>query len=86
MSAANSQSLFDGQVKYLNNIVEKDHRAVKRVTKPMLNFKSFQSAKCVLAGIELMHMIRKGQFMMQSCSEMSFADQFYALAGQISPV
>ena len=49
------------QVKYLNNIVEQDHRAVKRVTKPMLNFKSFQAAKCVLAGIELMHMIRKGQ-------------------------
>ena len=46
------------QVKYLNNIVEQDHRAAKRVTKPMLNFKSFQSAKCVLAGIELMHMIR----------------------------
>ena len=45
----------------------------------MLNFKTFQSAKCVLAGIELMHMIRKGQFMMQGCSEMSFADQFYAL-------
>ena len=69
-------------VKYLNNIVEQDHRAVKRVTKRMLKFKSFQSAKCVLAGIELMRMIRKGQFKMQSCSEMSFADQFYALAGQ----
>ncbi len=49
------------QVKYLNNIVEQDHRAVKRITKPALNFRSFQSAKCVLAGIELMHMVRKGQ-------------------------
>jgi transposase-like protein len=74
------------QVKYLNNIVEQDHRAVKRVSKPMLNFKSFQAAKCVLAGIELMHMIRKGQLKMEGCSEMSFADQFYALAGQIRPV
>ena len=74
------------QVKYLNNIVEQDHRAVKRVTKPMLNFKSFQSAKCVLAGIELMHMIRKGQLMLKGCNEMSFADQFYALAGRIRPV
>ena len=63
-----------------------DHRAVKRVTKPMLDFKSFQSAKCVLAGIELMHMIRKGQLMLKGCNEMSFADQFYALAGQIRPV
>jgi len=71
------------QVKYLNNIVEQDHRAIKRVIKPMLNFKSFQSAKNVLAGIELMHMIRKGQLMMQGSDEMSFADQFYALAGQI---
>lgn len=74
------------QVKYLNNIIEQDHRAVKRVTKPMLGFKSFQSAKNVLAGIELMHMIRKGQLRMAGCNEMSFADQFYALAGQIRPV
>ena len=74
------------QVKYLNNIVEQDHRAVKRVTKPMLNFKSFRAAKNVLAGIELMHMIRKGQFMLQGCSELSSADHFYALAGQIRPV
>ena len=48
------------QEKYLNNIVEQDHRAIKRVTRPMLNFKSFRAAKSVLAGIELMHMIRKG--------------------------
>ena len=71
------------QVKYLNNVVEQDHRAVKRVTKPMLNFKSFRCSKNVLAGIELMHMIRKRQFMMEGVDEMSFADQFYALAGQI---
>jgi len=74
------------QVKYLNNIVEQDHRAIKRVTKPMLNFKSFRSARNVLAGIELMHMIRKVQLLLQGCSELSFADQFYALAGQIRPV
>ena len=73
------------QVKYLNNLVEQDYRAIKRVTKPMLNFKSFRSARRVLAGIELMHMIRKGQLLLQGCSELSFADQFYALAGQIRP-
>ena len=72
------------QVKYLNNIVEQDHRAVKRVTKPMLNFKSFRSAKSSLAGIEMMHMIRKGQLMMEAGDEWSFADQFYALAGKIA--
>ena len=49
------------QVKYLNNIVEQDHRAIKRLTRPMLGFKSFRSAVVTLAGIELMHMIRKGQ-------------------------
>jgi len=74
------------QVKYLNNIVEQDHRAIKRVTRPMLNFKSFRAARNVLAGIELMHMIRKGQLVLQGCSELSFANQFYALAGQIRPV
>lgn len=74
------------QVKYLNNIVEQDHRAIKRVTKPMLNFKSFRAAKNVLAGIELMHMIRKGQLMMEGYNERSFANQFYALAGKTRPV
>ena len=74
------------QVKYLNNIVEQDHRAIKRVTKPMLNFKSFRSAENVLAGIELMHMIRKWRLMMEGSDEMSFANQFYALAGKIRTV
>ena len=74
------------QIKYLNNIVEQDHRAIKRVTRPMLNFKSFRSARCVLAGIELMHMIRKGPFTTDGANMTSFADQFYALAGQVRPV
>ena len=52
----------------------------------MLNFKSFRSAACVLAGIKLMHMIRKDQFTIDGANAMSFADLFYALAGQIHPV
>ncbi len=76
----NDTSIVVRQIKYLNNIVEQDHRAVKRITKPMLGFKSFQSAKNILAGIELMHMIRKGQMMMAGADKMSFAEQFYALA------
>ena len=52
------------QVKYLNNLVEHDHRAIKCVIKPILNFKLFQTARRILAGIELMHMIRKGQLML----------------------
>jgi putative transposase len=73
------------QVKYLNNIVEQDHRAIKRITRPMLGFNSFRAARAILAGIKLMHRIRKGQFILQG-EGMSFADQFYALAGQLRPV
>ena len=67
------------QVKYLNNIVEQDHRAVKRVVRPMLGFKSFRSAAATIAGIELMHMIRKGQ--LRAIGKLRPAQQFYALAG-----
>ncbi|WP_208328516.1 IS6 family transposase [Paraburkholderia sp. BL6665CI2N2] len=49
------------QSKYLNNLVEQDHRAIKRRTRPMLGFKTFRCARNLLAGIELMHMIAKGQ-------------------------
>jgi len=72
------------QVKYLNNIVEQDHRAIKRVTRPMLNFKPFYAAGSVLAGIELVHTIRKGQFAIDGTDAMSFADQFF-YAGKNSP-
>jgi len=41
--------------------VEQDHRGVKRVTRPMLGFKSFDAAQYTLTGVELMHMLRKGQ-------------------------
>ncbi|MFK7882407.1 IS6 family transposase [Roseobacter sp.] len=50
------------QVKYLNNIIEQDHRFIKRITRPMQAFKSFNSAAASLAGIEVAHMIRKKQF------------------------
>lgn len=50
------------QVKYLNNILEQDHRFIKRLTRPMLGFKAFHSAAATIAGIETAHMIRKGQF------------------------
>lgn len=50
------------QVKYLNNILEQDHRFIKRLTKPMMGFKAFHSASATIAGIEAAHMIRKNQF------------------------
>ena len=74
------------QAEYLNNILEQDHRAIKRIARPILNFKSFRSAESVVAGIELMHMTRKGQLMMEGGDARSFADQFYALAEKICPV
>ncbi len=63
--------------KYLNNIIEQDHRFIKRRIKPMLGFKSFDSAASVLAGIELVDMIRKGQF----TPELRPFQQFAQLAG-----
>lgn len=50
------------RIKYLNNLVEQDHRSIKRRVRPMLGFKSFKSAASTIAGIELINMIRKGQF------------------------
>jgi transposase-like protein len=48
--------------KYLNNLIEQDHRAIKSRTGPMLGFKDFKSAAITLAGVELLHRIRQGQF------------------------
>jgi transposase-like protein len=49
------------QVKYLNNIVEQDHRAIKTLVNPGMGFGSFDSARRTLKGYEAMNMIRKGQ-------------------------
>ena len=68
------------QVKYLNNIVEQDHRGVKRVIRPMLGFKSFDAAQSTLAGIELMHMLEKRQLEGEVVGGRSVAEQFYGLA------
>src|SRR2546429_1412357 len=69
------------QVKYLNNIVEQDHRGIKRVTRPMVGFKSFDAAQDTLVGIELMHMIKKRQIIVEAGAEgLTAAEQFYSLA------
>ncbi len=56
------ESITVRQSKYLNNLVEQDHRNIKRRIRPILGFKSFRRAQTLLAGIELIHMIRKGQY------------------------
>ncbi len=68
------------QCTYLNNRVEQDHRAVKRMTRPMLGFKSFEAAQCTLVGIEVMHAIRKGQLVPIGTKPHTVAEQFYSLA------
>jgi putative transposase len=71
------------RVKYLNNIIEQDHRGVKRVTRPMLGFKSFAAAQAALSGIELMHMLKKGQGVgEQGVKGLTPAERFYTLAAQ----
>ena len=49
------------QVKYLNNLIEQDHRFIKWLTKPGMGFFSFETAWRTLQGFEVMNMIRKGQ-------------------------
>ena len=56
-----SKNIEIRQVKYLNYIVEQDHRYVKRIITPMLGFRSFRSASKTLKGIEAMNMVKKGQ-------------------------
>ncbi|RYE48511.1 MAG: IS6 family transposase [Hyphomicrobiales bacterium] len=68
------------QSKYLNNIVEQDHRAIKRIARLMLGFKSFRCARVLIAGIETVHMIRKGQLDRPEGRTTSAASQFYSLA------
>ncbi len=68
------------QNKYLNNIVEQDARVFKRITRPMLGFKSFWSARAIIAAIKTMHMIKKEQMDCSGSQTMSAANQFYSLA------
>ena len=66
------------QIKYLNNLVEQDHRGIKRRVRPMLGFQSFKTARRALKGIELCHMIRKGQYdKTESANDWEY---FYSLA------
>jgi len=65
--------------KYLNNIVEQDHRGIKRIYKYTLGFKSFYSAKVTLNGIEMIRMIRKGQFQNGNFSDQKPSEIFYQL-------
>jgi transposase-like protein len=66
--------------KYLNNVGEQDQRAGKRLTRPRLGFKSFWAACGTIAGIEVMHAIRKEQLLCAGTMPQTPAEQFSALA------
>ena len=66
------------QCKYLNNIVEQDHRFEKRKMKQMLGFKTFHSAQANIAGLEVWRMVKKGQ--RRWSGDLTPVEQFYALA------
>jgi transposase-like protein len=68
------------QSAYLNNRIEQDHRAIKRRIRPMLGFKSIKSARVILGGIEMVHMMRKGQAKYVHNRQPSLAEQFDLLA------
>jgi len=69
------------QVKYFNHVVEQDHRAVKRGPGPRLGLKSFDAAQDTLGGIEVMHLIKKRQLVVEAGDEgRTAAAVFYSLA------
>ncbi|MGJ0579586.1 IS6 family transposase [Xenorhabdus bovienii] len=67
------------QSKYLNNLIEQDHRRIKRRIRLMLGFKNFRRAQTLLAGIELLCMLSKGQYVQQYGISISPAEYFYLL-------
>ena len=76
---SDDQKIEIRQNKYLNNIIEQDHRFIKRRTKPALGYKSFNGARQTIAGIEIVHMIKKGQLKNSNQTNKSNFSQFLSL-------
>ncbi|WP_223217793.1 MULTISPECIES: IS6 family transposase [Mesorhizobium] len=74
------ESIRIRQSQYLNNRIEQDHRRIKRRVRPMLGFKAFSAATATLAGIEMVHMMRKRQARFAYNSAPSSKEQFEAIA------
>lgn len=76
-------SIYIRRIKYLNNIVEQDHRFIKNRVRSMLGLKSFHTATYILSGIEVMHMLKKKQVHQEVKSAQSrkeFVHQLFELA------
>ncbi|SEI26860.1 DDE domain-containing protein [Paraburkholderia hospita] len=80
MNAERETPIKIRQTKYLNNIMEQDHRAIKRRTRSMFGFKDFRCARILLSAIKLMHTIAKGQMNDAGKLKPSVPQQFYSLA------
>ncbi|WP_028390631.1 IS6 family transposase, partial [Bacillus cihuensis] len=72
------------KVKYLNNIVEQDHRFIKKRIRPMLGLKSLRTAKLIIAGIEAMHMVKKGQILQRENSVQNQKEFIHQLFGLVA--
>lgn len=71
------------QVKYLNNIVEQDHRFIKKRVRSMLGFKTYETATSIVRGIEAMHMMKKGQVhqgVKSAQNRKEFIDKLFGIA------
>jgi Transposase and inactivated derivatives len=79
INAERETPIKNRQTKYLDNIIDQDHCAIKRHTHPMLGFKNFRCARILLGCIEVAYMIAKGQ-MKDNGIRQTFAEQFYSLA------
>ncbi|EJV55150.1 Integrase catalytic region [Bacillus mycoides] len=70
------------RIKYLHNIVEQDHRFIKKRVRSMLRLKSFRTAKSILSGIEALHIIKKSQLILRDKSvqnEVKFIHQLFGM-------
>ncbi|PFY79976.1 DDE-type integrase/transposase/recombinase, partial [Bacillus pseudomycoides] len=72
------------QVRYLNNIVEQDHRFIKKRVRSTLGFKSFKTATAILSGVEAMHMIKKGQINLRNQSVQNQKEFIHQVFGLIA--
>ena len=79
MKEESGQEAESCQINYLNNLVEKDHRTIKRIVRPMMDFIFFRSATVGLHGIELMQIIQKGRMVPGDSQDMSVEVRFYSL-------
>lgn len=79
MEKPKEKAIGTRQNKYLNNLIEQEHRNIKRRIRTMLEFKSFRRAQTLLTGIEIISILRKGQYQLANNETITPAEMFYRL-------